>query len=494
MSAEHAELPADFHGAKMFFVGIKGTGMSALADLFHGAGAEVSGSDVPESFYTDRVLQDLAIPYVESFDASLLPDDTQWVIHSSAYKRDENPQLLKAQRLGMKLFSYTEALGLYSSRCFSVGICGVHGKTTTTALCGAMMKALRFPGSVLVGSALPLFHNRSVWVGGNACLVAETCEYQRHFLDFSPSVILLTSSEADHLDYFKDEADIDSAFTEYARKLPPDGVFIYCADQPGALRCQRRIRDEAKAAGKALTFIPYGRQATGDFQITELSQGDGCTRFSLAGMTEPLSLFLPGSHVAVDAAGAVAVLATLARKQGWVPEGLSPLTALAHGIRHGLASYTGAKRRSERVGEAGGIVILDDYAHHPTAIRLTLAGYRSFYPNRRIIVDFMSHTYSRTEALLDAFAHSFADADIVLLNKIYASAREQGNGSVSGRTLYEATAACRDRVYYFHEYLEALPWLLEQLRPGDLFVTMGAGDNWQLGRALLQALQGAAHD
>ena len=349
-----------------------------------------------------------------------------------------------------------------------------------------MMKAMKMPGSVLIGSALPLFDNRSIWTGGDDFFIAETCEYQRHFLDFFPSIILLTSSEADHLDYFKDEADMDSAFVQYARKLPKDGVLVYCADDPGALRCQKQIEAESKAAGKQLTFIPYGFNADGDYKITSMRQGDGMSYFTLAGAEKEFGIQIPGRHLVLDAAGAMAVIASVAKKRGFAVD--------AEGMKAGLASYTGARRRSEIVGEAKGILVVDDYAHHPTAINLTLSGYKAFYPNRRIVVDFMSHTYSRTEGLLEEFASSFGAADIVLLNKIYASAREKFDGHITGRTLYEHALKYRDNIYYFEEYLDALPWLLENLKPGDLFVTMGAGDNWQLGRALLKALKGEDND
>ncbi len=477
-------LPESVKGLTLFFVGIKGTGMSALADLFAKAGAIVSGSDIPEEFYTDKVLQDLGIPYVESFDDSLLPNPCDLVVYSSAYNKETNPQLAKAAALSIPALTYTQALGLYSSRFYSCGVCGVHGKTTTTGLVGSIMKTLNLPASVLVGSALPIFDNRSIWSGGDDFFVAETCEYQRHFLDFFPGALLLTSSEADHLDYFKDANDVDLAFVEFCRKLPEKGILVYCADDDGACRVKRAVEKECKENNRALQFIPYGFSASGDYQITSMRQEDGATYFKMAACGSELKVHIPGRHLVLNSAGAIALLVSVLIQQG---KNKIELEALICEMGKGLSAYTGSRRRSEIVGEANGILVIDDYAHHPTAIDTTLAGFREFYPNRRIIVDFMSHTYSRTEGLLEEFASSFANADIVLLNKIYASAREV-KGNITGETLYERTKEYHDEVLYYNEYLDAIPWLLEHLKPGDLFVTMGAGDNWQLGRALLKKL------
>jgi len=162
------------------------------------------------------------------------------------------------------------------------------------------------------------------------------------------------------------------------------------------------------------------------------------------------------------------------------------------GIARALSSFTGCRRRSEIVGEAGGILIMDDYAHHPTAIRKTLEGIRHFHPDRRLIVDFMSHTYSRTKALLPEFGQCFGFADRVLINKIYASAREKNEGGITGRDLYREVSLHHSRVTYIEEPMDAVPLLVSELKPGDLFLTMGAGDNWKIGQELFHQLGGSA--
>jgi UDP-N-acetylmuramate--alanine ligase len=201
----------------------------------------------------------------------------------------------------------------------------------------------------------------------------------------------------------------------------------------------------------------------------------------------PFRLRIPGRHNALNCAAAFALTNSLVRQEfgepGWTPERLNR-------VQRALEDFRGSKRRSEIIGEAGGILFMDDYGHHPTAIRTTLAGLREFYPCRRIILSFMSHTYTRTAALLDEFATSFGDADALILHKIYGSAREEYRGGISGETLYQKTKALRSGVYYEEEPEGAVELLESLLRPGDLFITMGAGDNWKLGRLLLDRYQG----
>jgi UDP-N-acetylmuramate--alanine ligase len=189
-----------------------------------------------------------------------------------------------------------------------------------------------------------------------------------------------------------------------------------------------------------------------------------------------------------DAAGALALTDSLVRTEfgnenAWNEQRLE-------GIRQALAGFKGSKRRSERIGEAGGILFMDDYGHHPTAVRRTLEGLKEFYPQRRLIVSFMSHTYTRTASLLDEFAASFEKADVVVLHKIYPSAREVYAGGITGETLFERTKALRDEVWYVHEPEAAADMLKTMLKPGDIFLTMGAGDNWKLGKALCAFYEG----
>jgi UDP-N-acetylmuramate--alanine ligase len=478
-------------GAAVYFVGIKGTGMCALAELMLNAGARVSGSDINEVFYTDAILRELGIPYHESFAAEHLPASVDLVIHSAAYAPESNAELAEAARRGLPVIKYTDALGAYSAGFDAAGVTGVHGKTTTTALAGTLIRGAGLPAQILVGSAVAGFNGRSTLSLGNKYFVAETCEYRKHFLSFHPKHIILTAVESDHQDFFPTYESIRDAFAEYCRLLPPGGELIYCADDPGAAEVAEIIRKE----NRGLAFVPYGFNAPGGFGVTAFDVRDERTRMSLRGFPGEWRLQVPGRHTALDAAAALALTSSLVKtefgkKDGEGESGWNETRRKK--VRKALEEFRGSKRRSEILGEAGGILFMDDYGHHPTAIRTTLEGLKAFYPRRRLVVSFMSHTYTRTAALLDEFAASFEKADVVFLHKIYASAREAYRGGVTGKTLYEKTKARGGEVYYVEEPPDAAEPLKKILKAGDLFLTLGAGNNWPLGEALFRYFKGGA--
>jgi UDP-N-acetylmuramate--alanine ligase len=466
-------------GASVYFVGIKGTGVCALAELFHNRGVKIGGSDTPEVFYTDAILKELGIPYYETFNPVHITDDINMVIHSAAYSSENNVELAEAGRKSIPCVSYPDALGAYSAAFDSTGIAGVHGKTTTTAMIGCLMQGLGIPAQVLVGSAVANFKGRSTIVAGNKYFIAETCEYRKHFLAFRPRRIVLTAVESDHQDFFPTYQSIRDAFVEYCRLIPSGGELIYCADDPGAVEAARIIEGE----NRDIALIPYGFSADGDYRIGAYRVENDRALFTVAVFPEELCLRVPGRHQALNAAAALALASVLVKKEcdGWNE-------SLQLAAQKALAEFSGSKRRSEIIGNAGGIIFMDDYGHHPTAITTTLEGIRNFYPSRRLVVSFMSHTYTRTAALLDDFAVSLAAADVLFLHKIYASAREQFNGKISGESIYEKVNSLCDKkagaVYYVDEPMDAVEPLKKILKPGDLFLTLGAGNNWPLGTAL----------
>lgn len=464
----------------IYLIGVKGTGMCAFAELLRAEGARLSGSDVAEVFYTDAILKELSLPYHEGFDAALFPADAALVIHSAAWNRENNVELAEALRRGCAVLPYAAALGAYSALFDSTGIAGVHGKTTTTALAGSLAAALSLPVRVLAGSAIDSFGGRCTLSRGNRYFIAETCEYRRHFLNFAPRRIVLTSVESDHQDYYPDYASIRDAFLEYTALLPPDGLLFYCADDAGA-------RETAAAAAlRPSQKIPYGFSAKGPWRLEYARSDGGLLRFKLAAFKKEFALRVPGTHNALNAAAALALNCRLFAEGR---DALSPdeEEAFFAAAEKALFAFRGSKRRAEILGEARGVLFIDDYAHHPTAIKSTLEGMKAFYPERRLIVSFMPHTYSRTAALLDEFAGAFSAADTVILHKIYASARESAIAGVDGRALFERTRARHPCARYFEEPLETE----EDLIFGDggaprVFITMGAGDNWKLGRLLYE--------
>ena len=482
-------------GASVYFVGVKGTGVCALAELLHNLGVKASGCDTAEVFYTDAILKDLGIPYYESFDPAHIRDDIDLVIHSAAYSEESNAELAEARRKSIPLVKYPDALGAYSAAFDSTGIAGVHGKTTTTAMCGALMRGLGIPAQVLAGSAVTDFNGRSTIALGNKYFIAETCEYRGHFLAFHPARIVLTAVESDHQDFFPTYESIRDTFIEYCRLIPPGGELIYCADDPGAAEVAGIIEGE----NRGITLIPYGFTAPGAYRINSYRVENERSVFDIAGFPGEFCLRIPGRHQALNAAAALALASVLVKKKfaadnnGTADNDRSKEFFPA--AKKALENFSGSKRRMEITGSAGGIVFMDDYGHHPAEIKTTLEGLKSFYPSKRLVVSFMSHTYTRTAALLDDFTRSFAAADILFLHKIYASARERFNGTINGRTLYENVKQLRSEktdaphsatVYYIDEPMDAFEPLQGILREGDIFLTLGAGNNWPLGTQLFE--------
>lgn len=482
--------------------------MAALVEIFFSAGAVITGSDVSERFYTDEILDALGIKALP-FSESNVTKDVNLVVYSSAYKLDQNPDLIAAQKLGVPCALYTEALGAYSERAFSAGVCGVHGKTSTTGLAGTILSELDLNAQVLAGSVINSFGKKCVYTSpsersqgqdaaaSQSCdsskkfFVAETCEYQRHFMAFCPRVILLTSVESDHQDYYPTFADIQAAFVDYICKLPQGGTLVYCADDAGAVET---VQIAAKKRPD-IKLVPYGTKAAGDWRLEYRAVQDQRNNFWTELLGEAF-LRVPGKHEVLDACGAAALCACLLKKAGKNP------SDYIEKIKAGLEKFEGGKRRSEVTGHAKNsfgddIVFVDDYGHHPTAVKTTLAGFKEFYSGKKIVVDFMSHTYSRTQALLKEFASSFDSADTVILNKIYSSARENpADFSITGKTLADEAAKFHKDVHYKEEFDDAAAFGAEELSKkagaefpnGYLFVTMGAGDNWKVAEKIRSIL------
>lgn len=494
-------LPENLSGVHIHFVGIKGTGMAALVEIFFHNGAIITGSDVEEHFYTDEIIEKLGLKAL-TFSEKNITEQIQFVVYSSAYKLDKNPDLIEATRRGIPCLLYTEALGQYSERAFSCGICGVHGKTSTTGLVGTILKEIEdLPAQVLAGSIINSFGNTCTYTSElvktskqKNIFVAETCEYQRHFMSFCPQKIILTSVEPDHEDYYPTYEDIRDAFVDYICKLPAGGDLIYCADDKGAVETALLAYNKRPD----IHMVAYGENAGGAYKLSFGKVENEQNKFYIDG--NEFCLKMPGRHEVMDATAAVALVCQILRYYGKHP------CEYVQKIRQGLANFSGGKRRSEIVGHftsksGNDVIVIDDYGHHPTAVKTTLEGYREFYKGRKIIVDFMSHTYSRTQALLKEFAASMDSADIVILNKIYSSARENAaDFNITGRTLFEETVKhtkesgkSADNIYYYENSTDATEFVQSEIEKklspeypdGYLLVTMGAGDNWKLGKRIL---------
>ncbi|MDP4158996.1 MAG: UDP-N-acetylmuramate--L-alanine ligase [Bacillota bacterium] len=439
------------------FVGIKGTGMSALAQISAQIeDATITGSDVEESFYTDSVLKRAQIP-VLSFSPSNV-ENADLVVASAAYT-NQHPEISRARELNIPVLTYPQYLGRLLSKKRGISVSGTHGKTTTTAMIGLVLLQAGLDPSIVVGSDVPS-------IGGNAhsgkgeFFLAESCEYRRHFLNYSPEHLIITNIEFDHPDYFADIEDVVSAFTELAKKIPAHGNIYVWAEDPH--------REAIKGTAPITTF---GLSESADVRATEIVfKDEGSTmKVILKGeYVGNLNLHVAGRHNILNALATIALCHEIGIP---IPE-----------ILTSLSLFNGTKRRFEHLGSnTNGAMIVDDYAHHPTEIRTTLEGARLSFPERRIRAVFQPHTFSRTEKLLQEFSQAFQAADEVVIADIFASAREQEHHTISSSTLAELIQQQGIQARYIGTLDDIKLYLAQTLAPEDLVLTLGAGDIYKVG-------------
>lgn len=420
---------------KVHFIGIGGIGVSAIARMYLIAGARVTGSDREIHSPIIAELGRLGAIITRGHRASAVPRDADRVIYTTAISQN-NPELVRAEALGIKTLSYPEALGQISASRPTIAIAGTHGKTTTTAMVAEILLLARRNPMVVVGSLLKQSAGgRSNFIAGEGPLVVEACEYRRSFLTLQPQVLVITNIDNDHLDYYRDLADIQNAFAELAGKIPPIGTLVCDVNDP-------RLTSVIQAARcRVIDYRRFDR---------------------IAGK---LALRVIGVHNRWNAAAALA-----AGRAVRVPVATS---------RRALERFRGTWRRLEYLGRTRrGALIYDDYGHHPTAIRATLDAVRRELAPRRLFVVFQPHLYSRTKLLFREFIDSFKEADEILVLPIYA-AREPRDKTVSSRVLAEAMP----RAIYAPN-IAATKKRLAGAGRGDLILTLGAGPVFVLGEKL----------
>jgi UDP-N-acetylmuramate--alanine ligase len=428
----------------------------------------VSGSDLAASPAAES-LRRLGAQVVLGHAPENIPAASDLVVVSAAIP-PENVERRAAEARGLRVLKYAQALGELMADFAGIAIAGTHGKTTTTSLVAYLLTRAGLSPSFVVGAEVPQLGGNG-GLGRGRHLVVEACEYDRSFLNYHPALAVITNIEEDHLDYYRDVEDITGAFAQFAAQVQPEGRLLVNARDGRALRAAR------SACAPVETFAV---DAPADWSAWDLAEQGGVFGFSASHGGEGLGRFqlaIPGAHYVDDALAAVA-LATLAG-------------ADVDACRQAVAEFRGARRRFERVGEFAGVQVVDDYAHHPTEIRVTLRAARQSFPGARIWCVFQPHQYSRTRALLREFARSFDDADRVLLPDIYlARDSDQDRHAVSSADL---AAAIRERGRPAEEvrYLATLGEIEEvcrrELNPGDVLITMGAGDVWKLGHRFLQS-------
>jgi UDP-N-acetylmuramate--alanine ligase len=451
------------------FIGVGGIGMSGLAELLVRQGHKVSGSDLAVNPITQR-LETLGVRVYQGHRPENL-EDAQVVVHSTAVKED-NPELAAARARGLTVLRRGQMQARLMEGHTQVAVTGMHGKTSTTAMTAAVLRAGNLDPTVLVGS---------VWdgVGSNAVLgrgdyfVAEADESDGSFALLSPEVTVITNLDKEHLDYYRDLAHVQEMFAAYLQRLPGGARVIACADDPNLAPVLKSCPHQ---------LITYSlKPGAADFYATDLSpQGLGY-RFRLWRHGEALgtvTLPLAGSHYVLNAmaAGAVGDLLGL-DFAAW---------------RQGLAHLGQIHRRCQVKGEARDILVVDDYGHHPTEIRSTLTGLAQAFPHRRLVVAFQPHRYSRTRALLPEFFPVFAQAQMVFITEIYGAGESRPDG-LSSRSVYDGVRRTgHPGVYFIEENGAMADYILEHLNAGDMLLTLGAGDIWKTGEELLARLQNQA--
>lgn len=454
-------------------VGIGGIGMSSIAEVLIRRGFQITGSDIRKSDVTAH-LEDLGATIHEGHSAENVAD-ADVVVYSSAVRPDENPETVEARRRLIPIIKRAEMLGELMRAKRGVGIAGTHGKTTTTTMVGLVAKAADFDPTIIVGGKVAEFGSNAV-AGKGDLIVIEADEYDRTFLRLTPIVAVVTNIEADHLDIYEDLDDIKDAFVEYANKVPFFGAAILCLDDANVRSVLGRI---------TRPVITYGTSRQATLRAENIEQLEATTCFDVFEGTERLGgvvLHAPGLHNVRNAMAAVAVGLEL---------GIDFPTIAA-----GLAQYTGVQRRFQIKGEAeydgDTVVVVDDYAHHPTEVEATLEAAARGWPARRVVAVFQPHLYSRTRDLADEFAHAFYDANVLVVTDVY-PAREAPIEGIDGQMVADRARDYGHRDVHYIEQKTDLPTALREIvQPGDLVVTMGAGDIWRYGQAFLDELMSSS--
>ena len=447
---------------RVHFVGMGGIGTSGVARILLSAGKEVSGSDAEEGLLL-KELQALGAGTFVGHRPENLPEGTEAVVVSSAVP-DDNPEIAAARQRKIPILTYSEALGSLMEKRFGIAVAGTHGKTTTSALIAWILKQAGKEPSFVIGGEVPLLGGNS-GTGKGKYLVAEACEYRRNFLALRPRVAVVTNIEEDHLDYYRDLAEIESAFLEFLDLLPDNGFAVLC----------RESRSLTEVAGRLdKNFFTYGVKDA-DYQAQEIKLGKDGSRFKVFFGGEslaPVFIQLSGQHNILNSTAAFAVCHLL---------GLEPKTITA-----GLGSFTGVRRRLEFKGKYRGAVVLDDYGHHPSEITATLSAVRQFYPKGKIFAVFQPHQYSRTRFFLGDFARSFTLASEVIVPEIFfVRDSEESRRSVSSEDLVKELAKVGKRAQFLPSFKEAVSYLRDNAGEGDVILTIGAGPVYQVADSLL---------
>lgn len=446
--------------AHVHFIGIGGISMSGLAQIMLKKGYTVTGSDRQRSHITDK-LEKLGAKVYEGHKEENV-EGADLVVYTAAVHAD-NPELCRARADGIRTIDRAECLGavmkLYKK---AIGVAGTHGKTSTTSMLAYALIHVGADPTISLGGELDLIGG-NMRVGGSDIFVTEACEYTNSFLKFFPTTAVITNIEEDHLDFFDGLEDIENSFRQFAELTEGKGRVIVCGDDENIRYTFRK---------STLDIVTYGLSENFDYYPGNIHYNAGFPEFDVMSHRKRLchiKLKVPGAHNIKNALAAIAVSEDL---------GINPTLAA-----EGICEYPGVHRRFEKKGEVNGAAVVDDYAHHPTEIKATLAAAKRFAPKRLRCV-FQPHTYSRTRLLWDEFMHAFGDTDELILADIYA-ARELPDGITSSPKLAAELKKRGVNAIYMESFDKIADYLKETLTDGEILLTIGAGDVYKVGDMIL---------
>ena len=446
----------------LHFMGIGGVGMCGLAEVLHSQGHTVSGCDLSDSERT-RYLQGLGIAVASGHDPSHL-DDVDAIVMSSAVAPDE-AELAAARERGLVVARRAEMLAELMRMQRGVAVAGTHGKTTTTALIGHILSVAGEDPTVIVGGRSHGLGSHAR-VGSGSLLVCEADEFDRSFLELAPQISVITNLEPEHLDCYGDQETLEAAFAAFANRTSVFGAVVMCADDAGALELRGSLRRRV---------LTYGTSADADLRLQIVASDAGGTHINVSRGREELGqahVALPGAHNALNAGAAILV-------------GLE-LGVDFEILAAACSSFTGVARRFEVLGERRGVTVVDDYAHHPTEIAAVLDATRQAMPGRRVVAVFQPHLFSRTREFARDFAAALLGAEVAVVLPIYPARERPIDGVTAQLVVDEAERLGHPRVLTGPAPEEAFPELDEILEPGDVLLTLGAGDVDRVGSLWLE--------
>lgn len=447
----------------VFFCGIGGISMSGLAEILIDKGFKVSGSDRSSSELTDSLIKNNARVYIGQKAENVTPDIDVFVYTAAIHP--DHPEFVRAKELNIPILTRAELLGqIMKNYGLPIAVSGTHGKTTVTSMISEVLMAYDADPTISVGGILDSIKG-NIRIGHSDYFITEACEYTNSFLSFYPKASIILNVEEDHLDFFKDIDDIRSSFRKFSSLVPPEGVVVIGNDIPE--------KDLILADTKA-RVITFGKDETADYHAENITfDKDGKSHFRVISKDRPpmdFSLSVPGEHNILNALAALAMCDYLN-----IDREIS---------KRALFAFGGTKRRFEHKGEVNGFTVVDDYAHHPSEIKATLMSAKKLSYSKIWCV-FQPHTYSRTKAFLDGFAQALSLADAVILADIYA-ARETDDLGISSDDIKKRLDKLGTECYYIPGFEEIEKFILKNCAPGDLLITMGAGNVVDIGNDLLK--------